>query len=69
MLTPMNKIDAARKRQLCETHVTLDGRPANIRGASLPFANVVCIETGVNFDYAWTVTDNIVRNKNGDFRS
>jgi hypothetical protein len=53
---------------LTQASVTLNGRPARIRGARLPFALVVDVETGLGCEWAWPTVERIVATT-GAFRS
>lgn len=49
--------------------VTLDGKPAGIRGFNNPYAAVGQIPSGPAFEYAWTTVKHVVENKGKVFRS
>lgn len=65
-----NVIHTAPPERLAFTQaaVTLNGRPARIRGARLPFALVVDSETGLGCEWAWPTVERIVAS-GGNFRS
>ena len=49
--------------------VTLDGKPAGIRGFNNPYATVCQLPTGLSYEYAWETVKHIVETKNGAFKS
>jgi hypothetical protein len=57
-----------QRRELCAATVTLDGQPAWIGGASLDFAIVRQIKTGLGAEWAWPTVARIVAN-GGAFKS
>jgi hypothetical protein len=59
-----------RRQQLCEATVTLDGGPAIITGAKLPFAKVEPLRSGSGgaVEFAWPTVERIISN-GGAFRS
>ncbi|MFZ2238397.1 MAG: hypothetical protein WAV90_02495 [Gordonia amarae] len=62
--------DRDRRRQLCETPVTLDDAPARIRGAGLPFARVIRSDgRGGDVEFSWPTAALIVAEKGGRFAS
>lgn len=58
-----------RKRELAETPVTLDGKPAKIFGTKRQFATVAQMPNGPNFQYAWTTVEYIILKRDGNFLS
>ena len=61
-------IGYAHRIELCQTRVTLNGRPAHISGATKPFANVTDAETGLSAQWAWATAAGIV-SRGGAFKS
>ena len=49
--------------------VTLDGKPAGIRGFNNPYATVCQIPSGLAFEYAWITVKHVVENCNKAFKS
>lgn len=64
----MAEISMDERHRLCATAVTLDGKPANISGASDRYATVRQIPDGFGWHWTWDATARIVAN-GGDFRS
>jgi hypothetical protein len=58
----------ADRRALCDVSVTLDGKPAVIRGALNDFATVSQLPSGASHEWAWSTVARIV-SLNGEFRS
>ena len=58
-----------RKRELCSTPVTLDGRPAAICGTKSLYARVATLPNGPSYEYTWWTADRIVRENSGRFTS
>jgi hypothetical protein len=49
------------KYDLCWTpDVTLDGKPAKISGARLPFARVTALPDGPGYEWAWETVARVV---------
>ena len=61
----MTKEDRAA---LCESRVTLNGRPAKISGYGLPFATVTDRQTGLSAEWSWEAVARIVA-RSGNFQS
>lgn len=61
--------DLDERRALCEAEVTLDGKPATIRGAQKAFAFVSQRDTGLGAQWAWPTVADIVANRGGAFHS
>lgn len=52
-----------RRRDLCAKPVTLNGQPAVISGAKLPFATVLTLDPcGLACEFAWSTVDRIIAN-------
>lgn len=52
-----------RRRDLCAKRVTLNGQPAVISGAKLPFATVLTLDPcGLACEFAWSTVDRIIAN-------
>lgn len=60
-------ITIEQRRELCSAAVTLDGEPARITGAALPFAKVSTATNG-GYEWAWPTVARIVAN-GGAFKS
>jgi len=57
-----------QRRDLCSIDVTLDGKPARIAGAKLPFAIVREAQSTKSVEFAWETVVRIIAN-GGAFRS
>jgi len=60
--------DLAARYELCDTRVTLDGKPAKIGGARNEFATVRLIRSGLSAEFAWPTVARIVA-RGGEFKS
>lgn len=56
------------RHALCAATVTLNGNPARISGARLPFARVTDMTTGLSAEWAWATVERIVAH-DGAFKS
>lgn len=48
------------RRKLCARDCTLDGKPAAITGAALPFATVQFRDNGLGCEFAWPTVERIL---------
>ena len=55
------------KRALCGERVTLDGEPATISGADLPFATVRSLDGRMFAEWAWETVQRVVTIRGGAF--
>jgi len=62
-------VSLQRKRELVDTPVSLNGRPARIVGVQQPFATVATIPQGPAMEWSWEAADRIVREHGGSFQS
>lgn len=62
-------IKSTRRQELCNEHVTLDGKPAGIGGYVNDFAMVIALDGSNRVEFAWETVDHIVRNRDGKFKS
>lgn len=62
-------ITAERRRELVDTHITLNGKPALVCGYRNAFATVVDLVSRLQCEFAWETVDDIITNRNGEFRS
>lgn len=53
---------------LCDTPVTLDGKPAKIAGAKRDFATIRTLPDGASYEWAWETVARVVAN-GGAFKS
>lgn len=65
---PLTDKRLARRRELTQMVVTLNGEKARIGGAKLPFAVVTQIKSGLSAEWSWEAVERIVSN-GGDFKS
>lgn len=58
------------RRELCARRdITLDGKPAMIMGAQMPFAKVAFRDSGASLEWAWPTVARICRERGGAFKS
>ena len=57
---PSNPHIIDHRRQLCAKPCTLDGRPAAISGAALPFATVRFLDNGIGCEFAWPAVERVL---------
>lgn len=62
-------IRITRRQELCQEHVTLDDKPANIGGYMNDFAMVTALDGSNRVEFAWETVDHIVRNRDSKFKS
>lgn len=49
------------KRQgLCQTRVTLNGKPAVVTGAKMKFATVMSLDGILSFEWAWEAVESVI---------
>lgn len=58
-----------RRVDFCDTDVTLDGLPAVVSGAALPFATVRTLDMSRTAEYAWETVARIIASHDGRFRT
>lgn len=59
-MTAFQLVRQEERRALCSARVTLNGKPAVIRGSRYHFANVAALDGTFNADWAWETAARIV---------
>jgi hypothetical protein len=63
------QISEAKRRELIEHDVTLNGERATVKGVYLDFPRVVQIKSGMGVEFSWPTVQHVIENCDGKFTS
>jgi hypothetical protein len=62
-------VNVTEKYRLIDSRVTLNGKPAKVCGAQLPWAFVVTLDSRLSAEYAWNTVQHVIDNLGGKFKA